>query len=151
MQTICLRDWVPPLQTYVFEFDGKRILTGRRCEDNTLRPQGVFSNEMLGMFWAPKSIVAIFSDGQSLQMSINDKLYNLCSANIIAVQRAWCFFAHEFILLDRGKIIFKLRYFSGRSDAAGMLGDIFEYAANITESVNSKVSFFKMWNGNDKL
>lgn len=147
MKQICLWNFANENEKYLFEVGEQLSISSRcACKDDKLRPQGFFSNEKLGLlpFRRRKTLIAVFSDGERLRISIQCKLYDLSDPVVIARRRKLRLGARKFSLMKGDDVLVSFSYWIPTTDKSGMGADIFEYAERITQDVQHKMQFLRI-------
>ena len=99
----------------------------------------------LGLLKPKKSLVAVFTEGCSAQLTLLGRRYNLSESGITASAYTIAPLIHSFLLKRGEEVILSFRYWFAEMEDYWPEQDIFPFIARITRDSPSKECFVRIW------
>jgi len=133
--------------SFGLEENGLCVFPRTLCKDLAVNSQGFYSYRRTSLFPNKSKLISVFTDGKSIRMGIQSKLYNLSDPLVIVRRKRVFVGAKEFILTRGDQVEISFRYWDlFEVEPSFDDGDIFDYAERVTKSPRSKLEFLEILN-----
>lgn len=145
---LCLEDYAEATKRWLVESDSIALPRPKVTPSSvpvSRNPEGFLSFRTLGLLKRFRTLVAVFTDGKTLQLALAGNVFDLMDSSARAYTKTLFPFAKSFTLERNGEVAFRCSYWFAERDDLWPENDIFSLVARLTADEKCKRRFLTVW------